>query len=100
MSKIDWSQVGTRIRYQYADRSGRNPDFNFAAQRWKDEADYYAEELSLAEIQELAACPICEAPIDEPCTGALITFHMPRRRAAGEERLRREGPRFGGESHG
>jgi hypothetical protein len=98
-AEIDWSKAGQRLRHQPRDNSGRNPDFNWVARRWKDEADYYADEIGKPEIIALAGCPTCGAAPDVPCLGLpeSIPFHMPRRRAAGEELLRLHGPRFGGE---
>jgi hypothetical protein len=85
---IDWTKAGKRLRWQPKDMFGRNPDWNFAAQRWKDEADYYAE---------LALCPHCGVGPGVPCEG-FDDYHQPRKRAAGLELLRRHGSRFGGDA--
>lgn len=99
MARIDWTKAGKRLRYQPHSGDGRNPDFNWAHQRWKDEADYYADEIGKPEIIALAGCPTCSASPGDPCIGLpeSIPFHQPRRRAAGEEVLRQRGPRFGGD---
>jgi hypothetical protein len=98
MSQIDWSKAGKRLRHQPR-CDGRNPDFNWVAQRWKDEADYYADEIGKPEIIDLAECPTCLAPAGEPCEGLpeSIPYHQPRRRAAGVALLHQRGARFGGE---
>jgi hypothetical protein len=94
VGKIDWSKAGTRIRFQDLRGDGSNPDWNWPAERWKDEADYYAEELRPAEIIALTGCSHCGVLSGLPCLGPLFTIHQPRRRAAGCEMLRRKGPRF------
>lgn len=95
MSQIDWSKAGKRLRYQPS-TPGRNPDFNWAAQRWKDEADYYADEIGKPEIVALAACLVCGAPAGQPCADTMFAYHQPRARAAGLALLKERGPRFGG----
>lgn len=96
MSDIDWSKAGKRIRHQDRDAWGKNPDWDWANKRWKDEADYYAEELLWNEVYDLAECLNCGAEIGRPCSplygySAVCT---PRRRAAGEGMLAERGPRF------
>lgn len=97
MSKIDWSKAGKRIRWQPRRPDGSNPDWNFTAQRWKDEADYYADELDLSGVIAHADCPVanCGAKRHQACRGiSLSSYHQPRRRAAGEALLELKGPRF------
>lgn len=92
MSNIDWSKAGTRLRRTPPTRDQRNPDWNFPAQRWKDEADYAAEALSVIEVRHYADCSNCGAirgfvcrtlqgvdMRDDVCT--------PRRLAAGKRAL-------------
>lgn len=88
------SEQGTRIRYQPKSPDGRNPDWNWAAGRWKDEADYYADELSTEEVIARAGCPHCGASAGRTCVDTAADFHTPRRRAAGEVMLEQMGPRF------
>jgi hypothetical protein len=100
MSQIDWSKAGKRLRHQPR-RGAHNPDWNWTAQRWKDEADYYADEIGKPEIIALATCPICHAPAGVECPSGIagLAFHQPRMRAAGLELLRHNGPRFGGDDY-
>ena len=93
MTKIDWSKVGKRIRFQPKDQWGKNPDWNLVDRRWKDEADYYADELDKRQVIALVACPVCAVPRTVPCRDTLVDFHMPRKRAAGEAILASHGPR-------
>jgi hypothetical protein len=96
VGKIDWSKAGTRIRFQDLRGDGTNPDWNWPASRWKDEADYYAEELKEAGVIALTGCSTCGAVSGNLCAGKVLGggVHQPRRRAAGCEMLRRKGPRF------
>lgn len=99
MSKIDWAKAGKRLRYQpMAD--GRNPDWDWIGQRWKDEADYYGEEQSAINVADIAPCPLCDAALGDNCkdsAGRLMVHpHRERRRASGIAALVMLGPRFGG----
>lgn len=89
---IDWSKAGTRLRHQPR-RDGHNPDWNWIAKRWKNEAEYWADDLTVEQAVALVACTNCGAPPAEPCR-VRADICTPRRRAAGEEQLRREGPRY------
>jgi hypothetical protein len=101
MSEIDWSKAGKRIRFQPPSGDGRNPDWNWAARRWKDEADYYTDELSRADVIGLVRCPTCAAPASEACNGlGILMVHTPRWRAAGERMLELHGPRFSNHGKG
>lgn len=92
---MDWSKAGIRLRHQPPDGSGHNPDFNWAAQRWKDEADYYSDEMDQAAIIKAADCPCCGRLKGQPCLSR-ADFCTPRKRAAGVALLKAKGPRFGG----
>lgn len=101
MSKIDWSKAGKRIRWQSPNAVDgfRNPDWLWVQQRWKDEADYYGEELTASQIVQMLACPRCESLVTWACTtedrqASIKEPHRERRRAAGETLLKLHGPRF------
>lgn len=88
-----------RIRWQPRDtKNGTNPDWLWVEQRWKDEADYYGEELTFEQVDEMVDCPICPAKAGEGCRGGRGTLigdpHHQRRRLAGEQELERHGTRF------
>lgn len=97
MSSFDWSKAGKRLRHQPRTVDG-NPDWNWVEQRWKDEADYYADDLtSEKELIAAAGCPHCGVAAGEQCIGPGILedmWHGPRKRAAGEAMLAERGPRF------
>jgi hypothetical protein len=93
VSSIDWSKAGKRIRHQPKDAFGRNPDWDLKHQRWKDEADYYADELDANAVAELVDCPNCPAKAGYHC-GMHGSNCTPRIRAAGEKMLAERGPRF------
>lgn len=90
-------QHAPRIRWQPRDKNG-NPDWLWVEQRWKDEADYYGEELTYEQVEAAVDCPQCPAKVGEGCVGARGTLigdpHRQRRRIAGEQELEKHGPRF------
>lgn len=88
-----------RIRFQpYDTRNNCNPDWLWVEKRWKDEADYYGEELTQEQVENANDCPNCGVLRGSGCVGGtgkpIGDPHRGRRRIAGETELQKHGPRF------
>lgn len=95
MSRIDWSKAGKRLRHTpRAANSHRNPDWNWAQDRWKVAEEYAGEELAPAEVVALVPCPRdgCLAFQGYPCRDArdqaMDHPHVERVFAAGAARIK------------
>lgn len=95
---VDWSKAGVRIRRtpETPAMGGRNPDWDFRNERWKDAADYAGEAMSAGEVTARVPCPICTDIAGRFChdvRGERMDHPHPQRvRAAGQQELEENGP--------
>lgn len=89
--RIDWAKAGTRLRHTpQPPNDHRNPDWNWAQDRWKVAEEYAAETLTAAEVCAKVHCPRegCHSCRPESCRDARgnpmpESPHVERRFAAG-----------------
>jgi len=93
MPTIDWTKAGPRLRHtpRTPADGGRNPDWNFVAERWKTAPEYAGETLTTGQVEEMVDCPhaLCGATAGEACRDSRQRSmpgspHAKRRTAAGE----------------
>ncbi len=94
--QIDWSKAGTRLRTSPRTPAdgGRNPDWNFVAERWKTAEEYAGDELTTDQVEAAVDCPhaLCGATAGEACRDSRQrpipgSPHAKRRTAAGQARV-------------